>query len=205
MATSVKPVSASMYLDFFQVLPPSVDLIEPALRIRAEQVAHGRHVDDVRIGGIHDDAADGLRVVEARDDSRSCRRRWCPRRRRRSTNSGDCWPRPCRRRRRSDPTARWRWRRSTRWACCRTATSSGCRRRWTSTVRRWRSRRKSASDLFRNRRCRRCGPSSWPDRWSGTQTRARAGPSWDWAADPAERPARVPAPRQSRRHSGRSG
>ena len=39
-------------------------LVEAALRVRTEQMAHRRDVDDVRILRVHDDAADALRFVQ---------------------------------------------------------------------------------------------------------------------------------------------
>ena len=60
-------VEAGIGVDVFGLLPGLAAirrLEKTALRIRAEEMAHGRHVNDARIGRVHDDAADGLRVVQ---------------------------------------------------------------------------------------------------------------------------------------------
>ena len=62
---SVKPVSSSMNLTLFQVLPPSVVLKTPRSGFGPNRWPGDRDVDRLRVLRIDDDAGDGLRLLQA--------------------------------------------------------------------------------------------------------------------------------------------
>ncbi len=108
-------VEAGIGIDVLRLLPglAAVDrFVQAAIGIGAEQMA--RPPRRRRSSDRWDRPPRGRSTGYFRgpDGSRFFRRRWCPRRRRRSKSSGGCSARPCRRKRRSDRTARWRWSRS---------------------------------------------------------------------------------------------